>query len=445
MEDADSEEAAVAATKVSAALAVATCALLGTTAAPVLAQEDPGWSFDTSLLYYGEDDDRVQDFSASVLARWERAFDRTLTLGLTVDTLTGASPNGALPQAFVQTFTQPSGNATFDTPANTLPIDDTFKDTRYALTVDWEQPLGEQYLVAFGVSASTEYDYLHLGVNAKLARDFNKHNTTVSGGIAYARDEIDPEGGIPFGNSIMLDVGDLRNRGGPETKDIIDVMLGVTQVLTPNLLAQVNYSYSNASGYLSDPYKLVSFVDRITGEVITNPNPGASHIYFYEHRPDERTKHSLYTQAKYYMSGKVLAASYRFMTDDWGINSHTLDLRYRWPIGGAYIEPHFRYYKQTAADFYTLSVPNCICQLPWFTGFGTQTPLSADYRLGEFEAYTVGAKFGWTTGRGNEMNIRLEWYHQHEVTGTLIGNQVNQDNRPDLNAIIVQYGYRFGK
>ena len=54
----------------SAALAAATCALLGATVtAPVAAEEVDRWSFDTALLYYGESDDRVQDVSATIGAR----------------------------------------------------------------------------------------------------------------------------------------------------------------------------------------------------------------------------------------------------------------------------------------------------------------------------------------------------------------------------------------
>ena len=43
------------------ALAAATCALLGTTAASAADSEADRWSFDTALLYYGETDNRVQD------------------------------------------------------------------------------------------------------------------------------------------------------------------------------------------------------------------------------------------------------------------------------------------------------------------------------------------------------------------------------------------------
>lgn len=441
-----SEEAVVAVTrplKISGALAAATCTLLGSSLPePVQAQEDPGWNFDTALLYYGEDNDRVQDISVSVLGTRNYLDDRILTLGVTADTLTGASPNGALPQSFAQTITQPSGKKTFDTRANELPIDGTFRDTRLALTAGWQQPLGRLYQINVGASASKEYDYLHLGLNAKISRDFNNRNTTVSGGFAIASDEIDPEGGVPTGLSQMLNVGDLGNRRGSESKDLLDVIFGVTQVINRNVVAQVNYSYSDSSGYLSDPFKIVSLVDGITGDAVANlptPSDGPSHAYLYEHRPEDRAKHSLYTQAKYFMDGRVLDISYRYMTDDWEIDSHTVDLRYRWPFGSSsYIEPHFRYYMQTAADFHTLSLVD-----------GDPLPeyASADYRLGEFDALTLGAKYGWKTSHGNDMNVRLEFYQQSGkvARNQLIGNQVNQDNYPDLNAVIFQFGYGFGK
>jgi hypothetical protein len=445
-EAAVSGEVAVAATKplkISTALAAATCTLLGSGAPePVQAQEDLGWGFDTALLYYGEDNSRVQDLSLSVLGTRTFVDDRILTLGLTADALTGASPNGALPQSYVQTFTQPSGKKTFDVAANKLPIDGTFRDTRLALNASWQQPLGRFYQVNVGASASKEYDYLHLGLNAKISRDFNDRNTTLSGGFAIASDEIDPEGGIPTGFTRMLNVGDLSNRRGSESKDLLDVVFGVTQVINRNLVAQVNYSYSNSSGYLSDPFKIVSVVDGVSGDGIDNlppPLDGPSHVFLYEQRPDDRVKHSLYTQAKYFMSGKVLDFSYRYMTDDWEIDSHTVDVRYRWPIGAnAYLEPHFRYYMQTAADFYSLSLTDGE-PLPEF--------VSADFRLGEFDAITLGAKYGWTTSNGNDMNVRLEFYQQSSSISAsqLIGSQLDQDNAPDLNAIIFQFGYGFGK
>ena len=148
MADVDLAAAAVAATSwrrdilmnpnrkkpLAVSLATATCALLGTTtASPVNAQEEPTWEFDTALLYYGESDNRVEDISLLVLAKRNFVDDRILTLALTVDSLTGATPVGAIPFDGPQTFTTPSGLQVYTTPPNEIPLDDTFLDTRYAV------------------------------------------------------------------------------------------------------------------------------------------------------------------------------------------------------------------------------------------------------------------------------------------------------------------------
>lgn len=430
---------------VAGALAAATCTLLGTSAlGPVQAQEEPGWDFNTSLLYYGEGDDRVQDLSLKTLSRRTFVDDRYLTLGLTVDALTGATPNGALPQSFPQTFTKPSGRNTFTTEPGDFPIDDSFRDTRVAVSAEWQQPVGRLYTFSGGIDASSEYDYLHLGVNAKLSRDFNKRNTTVSGGFAYASDTFDPVGGTPIPLTQMRNVGeDGGDRSTSESKDVLDVVIGVTQVISRTFLVQVNYSFSDSSGYLNDPYKIVSAVDPVGGEAVPVVLPpgteGPSHLNYYESRPDSRTKHSLYTQGKVYLDGKVLDASYRYMTDDWEIDSHTLDLRYRWPVGtGKYLEPHLRYYTQSAAEFYRISLTD-----------GEPLPeyASADYRLADFDAFTAGLKFGWQTTGGNDMSVRLELYRQsgNVSSGDLIGTQGDRDVYPDMDAIIFQYSYHFGQ
>jgi len=428
---------------VSATLAAATCALLGTSAAtPVDAQEEPKWDFNTSLLYYGEDNDRVQDASFKSLARRLFADDRYLSIGLTVDALTGATPNGAIRQDIAQTFTRPSGKSAYSVPAGDLPLDDTFRDTRVALTAGWQQPAGEKGLVSVGLSASKEYDYLHTGINASYAHDFNKRNTTVSAGFAFAKDSIEPVGGAPNGLTPMLDVDDTSNRLGDEDKDVLDLVLSVTQVISRDLVVQANYSFSRSEGYLNNPYKVLSLVDGDTGDtlpIVPGPEGGPSGQFLFEHRPDERTQHSIYGQAKYNMNGKVLDASYRYMTDDWEIDSHTIDLRYRFPMSEkSYLEPHLRYYTQSEAEFYELSLDSSQA-LPMYA--------SSDYRLGNFDAITAGVKYGWKTRNDHDMSLRVELYMQSGSVpaGQLIGNQAGRDNFPDLNALIVQFSYRFSR
>lgn len=429
--------------KLGSALAAATCALLGTTAvAPVEAQEAGRWDFDTALMFYGESDNRVSDLSASVLAKRDFDDDRFLTLDLSFDTLTGASPSGATAMGRAQTFTSPSGKGIYTTAAGDIPLDDAFRDSRVALGATWTQPLARLYTFSGGIGLSNEYDYRHIGANASLARDFNQRNTTLSAGLAFSRDENNPVGGTPAPLSLMGDVGDLSNRIVDGSKDIVDLLVGVTQVINKTTLVRINYSHSISDGYLTDPYKLLSVVDPLTGDTVLRipaAGNGPTGQYRFESRPDSRTKQALYAQLKKYFGGKVLDVSFRYMTDDWGIDSQTLDGQLHWPVGtSSYLEPHVRYYTQGAADFYRTSLVAGQA-LPQFA--------SADSRLGEFDGVTVGLKYGHKMGSGNEWSMRLEYYQQSGTVAdsALIGNQRQFDQFPDLTAVIAQFGYRFGR
>jgi uncharacterized protein DUF3570 len=424
-----------------ARLAAATCALLGSAvAAPVVAQDEgQGLSIDSSLLYYGESDGRVQDVSAAISALRDFGDDRKLSATLTADTLTGASASGAIALNRPQTFTSPSGRAVYTTNAGDVPLDDTFHDTRFALNASWTQPLARLYTVSAGASFSTEYDYTHLGANLALARDFNKRNTTVNAGVAWSQDDVKPVGGRPIPLSQMLDVGNNSNkRDGSESKDVLDLLLGFTQVLNRTTVLRVNYSYSDSNGYLNDPYKLLSVVDPLTGDTLTRTpvGQGPDGIYLFESRPDKRTKQSLFAEVKHAFGAPVMHFSYRFMTDDWGIDSQTGEVRLRWPLGNGYIEPQLRYYTQSAADFYRASL---------VSGSALPRYASADFRLGDFDATTVGIKYGYNTADGNEWSVRAEYYQQSGSVPReqIVGNQANREQYPDLSAVIVQFGYRF--
>jgi hypothetical protein len=434
--------------KIGAALAAATCSLLGTATPGVslAADAEPTWDIESALLYYGESDDRVKDVSLSAHATRDFGDERKLGLDLSVDSLTGASPSGAIASDGAQTFTSPSGRKTYETPAGEIPLDDSFLDTRFALNGSWSQPFGRLYTLNAGLGFSSEYDYQHIGANLGVTRDFNQRNTTLSAALAYASDTIKPVGGLPLPLTQMGDaVGDESspdNRGASsDSKSVLDVLLGVTQVLGRHTVLRVNFSYSDSSGYLTDPYKILSVVDPVTGELVgRTPAPGESGpigVYLFESRPDSRRKGGLYTELRHDFSGKVLQVGYRYSTDDWDVDSHTLESRLRFPMGGSsYLEPHVRYYTQTAASFYRYSLAN-VSPLPEFA--------SADARLSDMSAVTAGLKFGHVTAGGNEWNARLEFYRQtaKAPSEVLIGNQIGNTQMPDFDAVILQFGYHF--
>ena len=436
---------------IKAALTIATSALLGTLPAttyagdnstnPVKAQKDTTWDFDSAFLYYSESD-RVSAAEAIINAQKTFENDEVLNLKLTIDSLTGASANGATAQPNVQTFTRPSGKGSYQTQAGETPLDDTFKDTRVQLNAQWTQALATNYTGSIGGHISKEYDYLSLGINGNLAYDFNRKNSTFSLGLSYFQDTFEPEGGIPLafasmptaygsGSGLENDAGKenfaVSRRTDNDDKTTADIMLGFTQVINRRMLMQFNYSYSKVDGYLTDPFKILSVVD----------STGIAQDYLYENRPDSRVKQSVFAQTKYHFEQNIIDVSYRYMWDDWEIDSHTIDSRYRIPLSRhSYIEPHFRFYQQSAAQFYQpfLIEANTI---PEFA--------SADYRIGEMSAYTVGLKYGMKLSDGNDLSFRLEYYRQdpkdagHKAPGAL----AEVDLYESVDAVIAQVSYSF--
>ena len=430
---------------IKAALTIATSALLGTVSVAGHTQEsqkvveESSWDFDTAFLYYSESD-RVSAAEAIINAKKTFENDQVLNLKLTIDSLTGASANGATAQPNVQTFTRPSGKGSYQTQANATPLDDTFKDTRVQLNAQWTQPLAQNYTGSAGVHISKEYDYLSLGLNGNLAYDFNNKNSTFSVGLSYFQDTFEPEGGIPVAFASMplaygseeIDSGskeafDATRRTDSDDKTTADIMLGFTQVINRRMLMQFNYSYSKVDGYLSDPFKVLSLVD----------DNGIAQDYRYENRPDSRVKQSLFAQTKYHFEQNVVDVSYRYMWDDWKLDSHTIDSKLRIPLSNtSYIEPHIRFYQQTAANFYQPFLSQSQ-EIPEFA--------SADYRIGEMSAYTVGLKYGVKLSDGNDLSFRLEYYRQdpkdagHQAPGAL-KNVVLYES---VDAIIAQVSYSF--
>lgn len=407
-------------------LTAAACGLLGSNA---VAEETKPWLFDTAVMYYGETD-RVSAVEGIIAGKKEFSDEHFLDLKLTIDTLTGASPNGAVPQNKVQTFTRPSGNGSYDVPAGSTPLDDTFRDTRIQLNAQWTQPLSDNYLISTGAHLSNEYDYLSLGFNGSIARDFNQRNTTLSAGFAFSQDTITPEGGIPSAFEPMLPLGDETNRmAADDTKTTIDALLGITQVINRRMVMQFNYSFSQVSGYLTDPFKVVSVVDE----------QGTALQQLYENRPASRTKQSIYWQTKYHLREDMIDFSYRYMRDDWQITSHTFDMKYRFAFGGQadqYIEPHVRFYNQQAADFYRPFVLENE-SLPEF--------MSADYRVGEMDGLTIGLKYGRKVGKNQSLSFRVELFTQSpknpgfEAPGQL----AELDLYEGVQAIFAQVSYSF--
>ncbi|MEK9744381.1 MAG: DUF3570 domain-containing protein [Gammaproteobacteria bacterium] len=402
-------------------MALAVTALLGVNAAKQVHAEESEWQFDSSVFSYMESDNRVTDLSVRLEAQRTTESEKIFALGLSVDSLSGASPNGAIATHTPQTVTSPSGNS--QVYASELPMN-RFYDRRFAGQVSYQLPVGALSRLTTGLTFSQEDDYQHAGLNLSFARDFFQRNTTLNAGVAFSSDSVKPVDGIPNALS-NVDLGQKRSTN--EDKAVTDLLLGVTQVLSPKALLQLNYGYSDASGYLNDPYKLISQVNGL-GTVESN---------IYENRPEARLGHNLYGALKLDNRGDVTTLSYRFHTDDWGIDSNTFDLRYRFSLGASqhYIEPHVRYYAQSAADFYRLQLtPND----------NVPAHVSADYRLAAFSAITLGFRYGISGPWGSDWRLNFDYYTQNPSDNSSeFADQQGLNLNPGVSAIILSLGARF--
>ena len=446
------------ANRVRGGLAAAAAGLLasGHAKAQEAAAEAPATTVDSALLVYHEVN-RVQAVEPVVNVSHKIDEDSTFDFGITADSLTGATPLGAvsstLPQSYVRpykvvplgtpvTVTSASGGSTVVTvppatgaktetlaattivPPNTYPLDHGFSDRRVAGHLGWDQALTQNVKLDGGIAYSKEHDYRSESAHLGLSLDFNGHNTTLSGAVNYESDLSFPIGGTPTPLTQMN--GDWK---GPDaTLHEIDALVGVTQVMSRRWLSTLSFSYSIAHGYQTDPYKLISVVDAVTGQPTEQ---------LYESRPNLRRKESVFSDNKVHLGRDVISASLRAYEDDWGIKSLTADLRYRWQMSPVfYLEPHLRYYTQGAANFfhYYLVSDQAIPQYA-----------SSDTRLAKFHAQTYGGKFGMALSETLELNLRVEWYDQHG-NGSPAGaiGQLRQQNLfPDLKAYTLLLGYTF--
>jgi Protein of unknown function (DUF3570) len=421
-------------------LMAASCALLSAGAArsqeasvaPASSGLLEDWSVDSALAYYHENG-RVTAVEPVVNVSKVFADGESLSFNATFDALSGASPNGALPSRSSQTFTGPSGKASraYTIAPGQLPADPNYSDNRFAAGGNWTLPLTRVDNLSVGGKFSVEDDFVSVTADASIAHDFNDKNTTLSFGIYNEFDSLHPIGGTPVAGS---DYPLAEKQTGGKSKDGVGALLGITQVMTRTWLSEFNLSVDRFKGYLNDPYKITSIID----------STGNTTGYEFENRPDQRTRKSAYWENRVALSSQLSTGlSLRYMSDDWGVRSDTaqLHLRWSWSNRERYIEPTFRWYRQTAADFYT---PFIMDTKKESTGFE-----SADSRLGAFRALTYGVKYaqklpGLGSRAESEFSVRAEYYQQTfsehvPVPASLQG----LDLYPGLKAILVQLGYRF--
>ncbi len=379
-------------------LCLASCALLNHSLAhgEII---DNAWKTDVSMLYYTETE-RVDVTKLVGVAEGVVASDDTATLKVVFDTMSGATPSGAVVNSTLS-FTGASGG-TGITPTNGSAALGQFNDTRVAVSLDWLHEYGRLVKFNYNAAFSVENDYRSFSGAYRIDKESSDRINTYSAAIAGTYDQVFRVGGnntpVPLSR-----VSDQQFFGEGE-KFSTDALLGFSHVINKRTLGQINIAYGVINGYLTDPYKVFSLTD----------NAGNEYEQFYEARPDSRRRFTLSANLNHQLfpENDVMHLQYRFYLDDWEIAAHTLDYSLRHSTGEhEYIEPHIRLYQQSHAYFYQ----NAIARDPLST-----TPIadaipdyaSADYRLDDMYDVTVGMRYGYRTSSNGHLRARLEYLYQ---------------------------------
>lgn len=271
-----------------------------------------------------------------------------LSVDVAYETMTGATPWYVAPPNLALGEDSPRVQMTGAS------IDDTRTDVMLGSTYYMDRSTASG-----GLGVSIENDYQAYNISLSGTRDFNEKNTTLSGGLGFSYDLIDPtDGGID-------------GRPSSEEKQTLRVSGGLSQVLTRHTAIQSTLTYQFGNGFLSDPYKLAW----VAGTPIQ------------DNRPDQRHQLSWLTRYRTHFErvGGSLHFDYNLFFDDWGINAHTFDAAwYQNVFGILRLIPSVRYYSQSQADFYA----------PYYQTARGDGLASSDYRLSPYGAlsYRVRAE-----------------------------------------------------
>ena len=288
----------------------------------------------------GRDESRydIQSHLFKIVAPLEAS---SVNLDLTYETMSGASPWYVTPGTDGKPVQVMSGAS--------------IREERVDIQGKWSKPI-KDVLVGLTAGYSTEDDYEAVNGGIEFEIENESKTLTWSGGIGYSDDKLDPtEGGSTR----------FPTRITEADRQTWTLYGGAALVIDANTVVQGSLSYSDADGYLSDPYKL-AWIQSFSNVVNDS-------------RPDGRKSVAIGARLRHKVeaANAALHVDYRFHDDDWEMQSHTLEAAWYQRLGDSWtLTPTIRWYSQSQAFFYE----------PYYAAPRADGFASSDYRLSPFGA-----------------------------------------------------------
>ena len=242
--------------------------------------------------------------------------------------------------------------------------------------------LRQKSTVSLGYTRSEESDFDATTLSLGISQDMFGDLTTVS--ISFA-----------LGDNV---VGQNGNDDFEEDATVRSYRLGVTQVITRDLVMAATFETITDEGYLNNPYRSVRYVD--------SSSP-VGYSFQQEIYPQTRSSNAFALRANYFLAQRAAVhGGIRVFEDSWDIKSTTYEIGYTLPYRDSWIfDARFRLHDQTEAEFYS----------DLFPFQDAQNYLARDKELSDFTSTTIGIGASYDFGRSwsvidrGSLNIELDW------------------------------------
>lgn len=285
-----------------------------------------------------------------------------------------------------------------------------------------------------------------------LGMDYLRGNTTMS--IGYTTSEESDFDAKTYSFSVSQDMlgdlttltlsyalgDDLVGRSDDPTfereNDRQHYGVGITQILTRNLITTLNFETITDEGFLNNPYRSVRYADSGTPRGFS---------YEPELYPNTRTSNAVGLRAKYFLPYRAaLEGEYRFFTDTWDIDAHTVSIAYTHPMGPYTFMAKYRWHDQTGAHFYSDLFPRA--QATNFRGRDKElSPLtSSTLKLAaSYEFFNDPDGWGFIKRGTANFSYSLLQVDYHEFSDISRGALLGEEPLYELESDIIQVFFSF--
>ncbi|HNP35658.1 MAG TPA: DUF3570 domain-containing protein [Woeseiaceae bacterium] len=280
--------------------------------------------------------------------------------------------------------------------------------------------LGMDYLrgnttMSFNYVSSVESDFDAKTYSFAVSQDMFGDLTTLTLSYAYGDDIV----GRSDDPSFQQD--NTRQQYG----------VGLTQILTRNLIASLNVETITDEGFLNNPYRSVRYAD---------PNVAIGYSFEPELYPRTRTSNAVGVRARYYLPYRAaIEGEYRFFTDTWDIVGNTASLMYVHPWGKYTFSIKGRYHDQNGAHFYRDLFPRA--QATNFRGRDKElSPLTSSTLQLKASYQFIDINKGWSIFKKGSItaSVDLLSVDYHDFSDLTAGADVGDEPLYHLDANIFQ-------